>query len=1376
LDKPTSTGPQQKQEGWSVTGALSAAADSLTSPTGLIATVAGGAVGAAVAAGTAVADYVAGSSKPADAPKLLNATPEQSALQKLFDSAYQGTMQAGKAVADTMTNAGKGESLNRPEQKNQTAAAEQKNQSVQEPRAAAPAHDAKPPAPEKTSPTTPARSEPLPAVGTDSAATGSPPEFDTGLLFSSVFNAPVQDPGVFWQLLNAGDQSPSSTSSDQDSGDQHSTSGSSTGGTGNPDSGVSALDGAGTSGGGTSDSQYIDYRNVPATDSISVSGAAGGSALGTTGATAEIDPAPVTTASPVPTVVPLAAPDGRAAPQESARSEEPSRTGSHGASSVEATPGGALPPPEHRQAPAAGQSGEAASAAAAGGSLQPAAGVPAAVREMASGNAGPAGSPIRTPGGTIGNTGGGAGGEVLPSAVPGSTGSGQPALAAGSVRGFRGAAPTTVARASSDAPRPAGQAVTDSLLRGPTLSTDTSIPVKGSLTGPGSGATGQPAVPGRAGDLPPAAGASGAPAGPTLVPSPGGDLRRTGPTDTISPTTTVGAPGTIAAPGGSVLRRSGAGAGAPGDPLPQGPVVRPADPSAPVSGSPIISPDGTTRVPVSVQPDGTTRGPAIGLPDLTRRAPAVGQPEATGQLPAIRQPDATGRAPTIGQPAGTLDRSGGSVRPGATAVDLKARQPVGGTSRLPGDSTAATGTTAMPDGSRMPVLDRSTAAPAAGTVSAIKAIAGGTRSVAGEPKDGDAARVAPAVNQILERHPDIRLLPKETIIIELIRRLALLGMVGGPNGVSGERAQEVLRFLLTSREQPPSGPASDWQRQGRPGAQPFAADTLVTGARVPGSPASPAGAMVTQGQTIDPAAGSLPASMKQQDQALTPAAARPDAIGPRVDAAGPRTDSPPTGLRQDGTAGDKGQPVRAPADPAHSPPGKPAHGVAGAHRVHGKHEAGGSPSGEEGPHRRHTSRRETAEKIDDGAGKHKHDSDGPDPWIGGGFIGLGGIAKPGSRRGDKKVRILAGKKDNEARSPDRRVRYIVQLGDTLELIAVRRLGDSRFATLILTINRAIIRFKNQGAIRVPDLRPGQVLWLPSLSEQETHRKHFFVASRKPAPARRIFSAPVDPAPPRPPAEDLVFTPPPLVISETPPLSLVLLRIRHSGNRRAVPLDISAPAPAMGRLRRCCRAREGDSLASIAARDALINDAGLWKLIARVNGLAEFVDACGSPLARLIPGQEIMLPSRDEIARHKLMESLALAAGAGDKTTPGTEGAGRAVAVEARMSVSRFSAGCRMVVTEPAPDRDAFMARLQAAVNGQWKTIASYESLDGGSLRKVPAPGGSVEALRMDLPTMVVRMMAFEDFKRNWRDYCRSFQQAAPRPSEPPTGLRQQGQA
>lgn len=71
-----------------------------------------------------------------------------------------------------------------------------------------------------------------------------------------------------------------------------------------------------------------------------------------------------------------------------------------------------------------------------------------------------------------------------------------------------------------------------------------------------------------------------------------------------------------------------------------------------------------------------------------------------------------------------------------------------------------------------------------------------------------------------------------------------------------------------------------------------------------------------------------------------------------------------------------------------------------------------------------------------------------------------------------------------------RARYYVLAGDTLEKIAEKSMGDTRFVGLLVTINRPMVKMMGDGSSRIPYIQPGTSIFLPTQEEQEVYRANF----------------------------------------------------------------------------------------------------------------------------------------------------------------------------------------------------------------------------------------------------------------------------------------------
>jgi len=87
---------------------------------------------------------------------------------------------------------------------------------------------------------------------------------------------------------------------------------------------------------------------------------------------------------------------------------------------------------------------------------------------------------------------------------------------------------------------------------------------------------------------------------------------------------------------------------------------------------------------------------------------------------------------------------------------------------------------------------------------------------------------------------------------------------------------------------------------------------------------------------------------------------------------------------------------------------------------------------------------------------------------------------------------LGADESGAARWSERRTKHVVAYGETVEQIAKKRLGDEQFGALIVTLNRALISFGDDGQVIVA---PGTILDLPAPAEVKVYRTNFAVGYR-----------------------------------------------------------------------------------------------------------------------------------------------------------------------------------------------------------------------------------------------------------------------------------------
>ena len=363
--------------------------------------------------------------------------------------------------------------------------------------------------------------------------------------------------------------------------------------------------------------------------------------------------------------------------------------------------------------------------------------------------------------------------------------------------------------------------------------------------------------------------------------------------------------------------------------------------------------------------------------------------------------------------------------------------------------------------------------------------------------------------------------------------------------------------------------------------------------------------------------------------------------------------------------------------------------------------------------------------------------------------------------------------DKEGKSS--RVQYVVVPGDTIESICETRLGDARYADLLITINRSEVVYRLHNGSKVPFVYPSQVLWLPSRYEMKVFRKNFFKDAEV-APRRfdatniqlspsgnlviaeavqvsdqagtpdqvlaRLHQEVVEHYRPRKMEESVdqgaIST---AENSESGPLAVVIDRVRFAGGRESVGLK-ECPESVGSFSKRAFHAVEaGDTILSIATKRPELGDTRFWKLIAKVNGLTTRLDAFGIPCEALVPGQFLLMPDAREIEAFCQQEGIAR----GEKRAIEAK-----TVLTSELNIVSFSDSCRVSEIALGGEAHAFSINLQIKSGKEWKTIANYQFQGGKSVRTTYALSGVTSSMVINLPSDIVKEMAYEDFNRNWK--------------------------
>jgi hypothetical protein len=206
---------------------------------------------------------------------------------------------------------------------------------------------------------------------------------------------------------------------------------------------------------------------------------------------------------------------------------------------------------------------------------------------------------------------------------------------------------------------------------------------------------------------------------------------------------------------------------------------------------------------------------------------------------------------------------------------------------------------------------------------------------------------------------------------------------------------------------------------------------------------------------------------------------------------------------------------------------------------------------------------------------------------------------------------------NQQSREERRRRYIVKDKDTLQTIAVKQLRDVRLAELIFNINKHLIPVKMVRGRPVRELKPRQIIYLPTSLEVEEYRTQIGsgfdvkaedveleIESSFDDMANGIFANQSQSTQPEP-GEDKAEQSP----TQNEDATVAVTRATHI-------------------------VRLGDTLKSIAIKHKDLGNVSLWVLLGQVNGLSTVTDEKGAPTVTLTRGMKLVIPTADEIAQFR----------------------------------------------------------------------------------------------------------------------------------------------
>lgn len=360
------------------------------------------------------------------------------------------------------------------------------------------------------------------------------------------------------------------------------------------------------------------------------------------------------------------------------------------------------------------------------------------------------------------------------------------------------------------------------------------------------------------------------------------------------------------------------------------------------------------------------------------------------------------------------------------------------------------------------------------------------------------------------------------------------------------------------------------------------------------------------------------------------------------------------------------------------------------------------------------------------------------------------------REDKEKAQKEADKLQQEKKQQDedsRRRRYVVRERDTLESIASKQHRDGKLAALIFEINKKEIAMKVENGKEVPDLRPRQVIWLPSGVDIREFRKRMSSGSMSQSSGDGKLSAEDELAArfgsnwggtasgddTEHSGGDSIAAAP-----ELSPEAVAAAQTRRANIEKLLG-PLSKQRPADGRIRYVVRL--GDTLKAVAMKHPSLQDISLWPLLAEVNEISIETDDKGNPMAKLSRGSTVMIPTIEEIQLFREKHGAKVNPAA--RATKPCPHCGRASAIGA--SICGACAHSFNLDTKPSgSSSDAGMVVMQAAGFVQKpgvplsKRPSSPATADIEIAPVIPAPlypeGAQLAVVQLDEQTRLTRCM------------------------------------
>jgi len=198
------------------------------------------------------------------------------------------------------------------------------------------------------------------------------------------------------------------------------------------------------------------------------------------------------------------------------------------------------------------------------------------------------------------------------------------------------------------------------------------------------------------------------------------------------------------------------------------------------------------------------------------------------------------------------------------------------------------------------------------------------------------------------------------------------------------------------------------------------------------------------------------------------------------------------------------------------------------------------------------------------------------------------------------------KQDELVRQDNYQPKYVVKADDTLEGIALKKIGSIDAADLIYDLNQSRITVKFVNGNKQYIVKPGTILILPSKKQIRQWKEQKLSQAANTHHASQANFQRLHPEPENP----------------------------ATVQRRSNIEKLLGPIKAALKPNTDYTVRLGDTLRSIAMKHPILNDVNLWQLLAEKNDLPLSCDSRGTPTAQLKRGAKLVMPSAEEIVEFR----------------------------------------------------------------------------------------------------------------------------------------------